>query len=274
MLGKLIKHEFKTTGRYIVMVFAILAIITPISALYLKFSDKYFIELAEGNSGLQVFNGILTFFFGSIYGLVLFAVCMVTFVVLLFRFYKSMVSTESYLTHTLPVNTSSLLISKGLVALAWTLVSILLLIISLLVFTKILFEWNTQDFLKELQNFYDAFKVEGFSTLHLILLGVTFILGIISNITMFGASFAIGHRLNGHPILGTIIAYIAIYMSLQIVSSVVMALLQVFDVFSLTGVNASGAFMIFCFIMIAYSVVTSVAFYLTALHFFKNKLNI
>lgn len=274
MLSKLIKHEFKTTGRYIIMIMAVLAIVTPITAIYLKFGDNFFDNLAAVNSGFDVFNKILVFLCTTIYVLSVLGVCLVTSICLIYRFYKSMVSTESYLTHTLPVKTSSILISKGLVALIWSILSIILMFASILVFTKIVFGWSNSDFARGFVETFKELNVYGVTAGHIIVLAIAMLIGLVSNITQFGVSFALGHKLNGHPVLGAIVSYIGINTALQIITSIVISVISGLRIVNLDHISTPAAFYLFCFFVIAYEIVTSVLFYLVTLHIFKNKLNV
>ena len=109
MLGKLLKHEFKHTGRYILWMFIALFIVTPVSALYTKFySDTIMYYYEEPN----IIFSIIQSFLSTIYILTIIAVSATTAILLMYRFYKSMISSEGYLTHTLPVSTTSIIFSK------------------------------------------------------------------------------------------------------------------------------------------------------------------
>ena len=57
----------------------------------------------------------------------------VTFILIILRFYKNLMSEEGYLMFTLPVKTSQLINSKLIVSIFWCLTSILVVISSLLI---------------------------------------------------------------------------------------------------------------------------------------------
>ena len=120
MLNKLLKHEYKATSRYMIPLYLILLITTILSKITLS---------------LNVYYGVLSFiknFLIVIYFFSLIIVGILTFVVLIERFYKNMVTNEGYLTFTLPAKTSQILNSKLIAAITWSLVSILLILVSLL----------------------------------------------------------------------------------------------------------------------------------------------
>lgn len=274
MLGKLIKHEFIRTGRSILMIMAALAIITPLTALYLKYGKGFFDNLAATNPGFDVFNKIMIFLCTAAYIIAIIGAGITTFICLIYCFYKSMVSKESYLTHTLPVSTSSLLISKGLVALVWSVVSFIMTILSIGVFTKIVVGWSTHDVITAIDNTFRELHVQGITAAHITLFAVAILLSYISSITMIGASFAIGHRMSGHPILGAIVSYIGIYVVLQTVTSIFLGVFSGLRLINLNNMETPGAFYLLLAFLIVYNVITSIIFFFIAHYMFKKKLNI
>ena len=264
MLTKLIKHEFKATGRIIVFLFAVLAILTPATSLYLKFSTSSL--FGEDN----IIVDTLTFVSVLAYTCAMIAAIAATFFVLLNRFYKSCITTESYLTHTLPVKTSSLIISKTLVATVWQLLSIIMVLLSGLIFTKILAGWSFSDL--HLDKFFTIMEKANITPLTIILFILLILTSLITFYLKFYASFAIGHLINGHPFLGFFIAYIAIYIILNIISSILVGTIALWD---FAADFDFGKYVNLAFIgLILFNVVQSVVFFFTTTSIFKNKLNI
>lgn len=265
MLAKLIKHEFRATGRIIVFLFVVLAILTPITSVYLKFSTSSLF----GDDNFIV--NMLTFICVMAYTCAMIAAVAATFIVLLNSFYKSCITTESYLTHTLPVKTSTLIISKAIVAFVWQTLSFIMVLASGLLFTKIVAGWSLSDIKWEkIQQLFDKANITPLTITLFILLLLT------SMIVFFlkcYASFAIGHLINGHPFLGFFIAYIVIYIAINIISSVLIGTLSMFD-FNPDNFDL-GKYANIAFIgMIAYNVVQAAAFFFTTTTIFKKKLNI
>lgn len=73
------------------------------------------------------------------------------------RFYKNLLGNEGYLMHTLPVTPAMLLLSKLLVALMWTALSILVLFVSMSILVLILSSGFSVDysFLREYLSYFD-----------------------------------------------------------------------------------------------------------------------
>jgi len=112
MLGKLFKHEFKSTGRIMGIVFAVdaaliaLMFITALLKIeYLKVTVVLFMVMA------------------------CFATIVMVYLTTAMEFWKTMYGRQGALTNTLPVKPGSLLLSKITVAAAWLSVSVLAVIL-------------------------------------------------------------------------------------------------------------------------------------------------
>lgn len=119
MLGKLLKYEFKSTARIFLPLYAMLLVVAIINGFFI-------------NSEVFNIQGLLMTIFGSL----LIALFVITVVVLVQRFSKNLLGDEGYLMFTLPVKSSSILLSKYLVALLWTVLSV---IVSVIAFFSITF---------------------------------------------------------------------------------------------------------------------------------------
>lgn len=116
MLRKLIKYEFKATGRIFFPLYLALIIIAFIQRLFFQFNIE--------NMGSIVIN-ILSLIVPSLFGAIVMAICVVTFVMTIQRFYKNMLGREGYLMFTLPVSVSKLIWSKLIVVMVWIILSVI-----------------------------------------------------------------------------------------------------------------------------------------------------
>ncbi len=105
MLGKLIKYEFKATGRVFLPVFSALLIMAAITRLFIG------MRLETPKIIAIVLSSML-----------LAAAFVITLVLTLQRFYKNLMMDEGYLMHTLPVSAGRLIWSKLIVAAVWSIV--------------------------------------------------------------------------------------------------------------------------------------------------------
>lgn len=112
MLGKLIKYEFKATGRTFLPLYGAILIVALVQRFLGRSSQELFEEL----------NRIGDFATIALVALFM-ALGVITLVVTIQRFQKSLLSDEGYLMFTLPVKTRSLIASKMVVATTWVILS-------------------------------------------------------------------------------------------------------------------------------------------------------
>lgn len=122
MLGKLIKHDFKSLSRVLFPTQLAVLGATIIATVLFAIDMRGSFNSAAQNGSIQ----LIKFLFGSISVLMLIAIVAASFLVafIIFeRFYKSFMCSEGYLTFTLPVTTAQLLWSKLITAMIWTIIS-------------------------------------------------------------------------------------------------------------------------------------------------------
>lgn len=114
MLGKLIKHEFRATGRIILPMLGAVLVLSPFAGLVIAGFDK------------ESFEGVFKFLGGIFVGLFFMAVaaiCITSFIIMIRRFYSNLLRDEGYLMFTLPVSTHALVWSKLIVSFVWFVVT-------------------------------------------------------------------------------------------------------------------------------------------------------
>ncbi len=122
MLGKLMKHEFRATGRVGAPLCGIMLALSVAAGVVLRYWK-------ENESGWREQAGSTVII---LYGISVFAVAIGIFVVLMQHFKKNLLGDEGYLMRTLPVSVHELLLSKLFVALLWYAASMLLIALSFL----------------------------------------------------------------------------------------------------------------------------------------------
>ncbi|MCL2680534.1 MAG: hypothetical protein FWF11_03575 [Coriobacteriia bacterium] len=219
MLGKLLKHEFWATAR----------ILLPINAVVLALGA---LTGAMGLLNLSEESLAMLFPFFSVLGYIM-AVCaaiIVTFVVIVLRFYRNFLTPEGYLMFTLPVTRHQLILSKLIAAFAWQLVSWVVAAVSALIVAA---GWGAFDFLSEnmwyiralLPSILEAAGLDG--SLWITMLFLSLPIGAVSGTLMMYVSMAIGQLANNSRVALSFAAYIGIYTAVQIITSLA-ALLLVF----------------------------------------------
>lgn len=214
MLGKLIKHEFKDTGKVLLPLNLALIGVTIIGMIVL---------------GLKIFEtdniaiGFLIVALVLFYILAIVALFIVTYIYLMIRFYRSMYSSEGYLTHTLPISTFSILNTKILVSVFWAFLTMLLSVAS--VFALIFTALGASGELSSVDWSYFWSEMEyvfGTSIGAVIGWGLLFMLiSSFSGLLMIYCSISIGQLFNKYKVGAAIVTYVIIYIVLQIVSMIV-----------------------------------------------------
>ena len=119
MLGKLLKHEFRATGRIMLpLMGALLAL-----ALMANLSIRGMTSSLSDIPALRILFILILIFFGM--GIV--AVGVMALVVMVSRFYRNLLKSEGYLMFTLPVSVHELVWAKLIVSLVWFVATALLI---------------------------------------------------------------------------------------------------------------------------------------------------
>ncbi|NLK28845.1 MAG: hypothetical protein GX306_10975 [Clostridiales bacterium] len=259
MLTKLIKHEFKATSRILLPLYLVLAVFTIINRLNFNFD-----QLQES---FPLLHGLIL----SGYVLSLIAMFVVTFVILIIRFYKNLTSEEGYLMFTLPVTPRQLINSKLLVASVWTVLSFIAVIVSL--FFLVIFPGEMHEFLRVIkdvrENLTESFGSYGI--LFIIEIIIVVILSILNDLLKIYLSIAIGQLINGHKLIGSIGAYIGINIVIQIITTI---LLTIAGFAYQTYANPMDIPRSFFPIMILLLLLLNIVYYEVTNYLFKNKLNL
>lgn len=157
MLGKLLKNEFKTTYKTMLVIY-IVTIVTTLGCCFFGIRQFYSYSWISENETLRRIQGVLGVTFTIAYVIIVIALVILTYVLMCERFYKSMYSEQGYLTHTLPVSPLSNLNARLITSLVWLLLSGIILFISILLIALSL---DPQEFMSELHSFsYSVFDAD------------------------------------------------------------------------------------------------------------------
>lgn len=218
MLGKLLKHEFRATGRVMLPVLGVLILIALLFNVSVRFYDA--------NSTVLV-NVLFAFVvFAFVAGII--AAEIIALVLMINRFYKNLLGEEGYLMHTLPVTVHELVWSKIIVSFVWFLLTNL--VILLVIGCTALFLSGTN--LTEAFRFYPGWnelwsemREFGLYPRHFIVLGFEYLLllllGGVTTCLHFYAAMSLGHCFANHKGLFSVLAFIGISMAFNILSSIV-----------------------------------------------------
>ena len=261
MLGKLIKHEFKDTMRLFLPIFGLIAVLTPVFSLMVSLGSKY-----DGVSDDAVYGLDLVFGSGIAgYLLLLFGLMIVTQILIVIRFYRTMATKEAYLTFTLPAKTHAILFSKWLVSMIWYIIACILAVSSvfavLLIATPVTMDHISTVF----SSIFKFLNYEDFFTLTLLALFILISLSV--TILRMYTSVMIGQLAKTHRVALSIGVYLGLSQGLQIIFA--MLSIPFFILFpDIDNVN-----LILAICCVGYGVL-SAAFYVVTYYLTSKKLNI
>ena len=229
MLNKLLKYEFKSTGRTFLPIYGALLITSFLTRLFVfnkDFSNSFFLSL---------FQVVIS----SLFGFLLMAVCILTLVVSLQRFYKNLLGEEGYLSMTLPVRPWQHILCKSLTSLVWYIFSS---IAAILAFVILAYEKGMLgDFFKAIAT---LIRRGSLNAQILTACGEFFLfaaLGILAFTMMLYASMALGQLNANKRLLTSFGAFLALNFLVQILMGVLgnLAVQWVFPMSSRWALNVA-----------------------------------
>ncbi|MDI9508806.1 MAG: hypothetical protein GX319_05195 [Clostridiales bacterium] len=260
MLKKLIKHELYATARFLIPLYLIMVVLSLANRLLTNF---------------DIFRGPLNtirILMLVAYVISIVASLAVTFILIILRFYKNLMSEEGYLMFTLPVKTSQLINSKLIVSIFWCLTSILVVISSLLILFAT--NQNMNIFWQAIDQTLASLKDE-FGDQYILFI-FELLLMIIANLFLYilliYGSIAIGHSFTKNKIISSFASYAVINTAMQIIMLIIILFLAY-----ITGIDLEDSSIVPKLLFPTYmimSFVFNIVLYITTNHIFKRKLNL
>ena len=277
MLGKLIKHELRGSGRTM-LPFILVSLFLAVMA---GFSIRG-MELQQDYSWFNILFGIVIFLFVA--GLM--AVCIMSIVVVINRFRQNLLGDEGYLMFTLPVSVDQHLWSKLIVSAIWfaaTALTCMLAVMLMLLCNINNFEidWSEVGYVMgELGRMMREFGI-----LHLVgycleLLAMFFVGACVSCLTFYCA-MAIGYSFSNRKVLLSILAFFGIDILFSILQPSLIMLLNAIpgvelfmENLDLNQVNAAGSVHIVLLCWVLYLAIHAAVLYIPTRLLLKKKLNL
>lgn len=266
MLGKLLKYEVRATARNFLPLFAALLVFSVFNRIL------YSQAVSDVLWQTGWLRGTLYGIMGFAYAVVICAVVVVAFVVIIQRFYKNLMGDEGYLMMTLPVRPWEHVISKMLIAAMWTVASVLITILSVVIMTA---EWiDVVDFFTH--SLREAFAELAFelgmpapvAVAYVILICIV---GLFSGILCIYASIALGQTWKRHKVAGALVSYAAVSIATQIIAVVVFRVLGGLIWNFVWGATETWmAMVVFLLMLLAFGA----AYYFIANHILSKRLNL
>ncbi|MDR0839448.1 MAG: hypothetical protein LBN99_07390 [Oscillospiraceae bacterium] len=191
MLGKLLKYEFRSTGRVFLPFYGALVVVAIVTRILNSVKPS-------GRVGLiapQLIGIVVT-------ALMLGAVCVIAIILTIQRFNRNLLGDEGYLMFTLPVGTDSLIWSKLIVSVVWFLLSAVFGLFAIAILTPNL----TREILKGIGVlFRDLFghgAARDFSTVIYLLSGVLSVVWAVLSVYTAGSLAMLVNRRRGLAAFG------------------------------------------------------------------------
>ena len=222
MLGKLLKHEFKATAR---LFFPVFILVTAISVAVRFLIDILHDINYDGTQAGEIFSVIIAFIFGA--ALVIGIICLILSgpAISLYRFYKNVYTDEGYLTNTLPVKPVSILASKLITGIVWTIVSGAIVVLCFLILassSRIILFFDDDNIYESA--YYNAFFDFILDNIWFIISFMIFgLISVTMSISSVYVSVSIGNLANRHKVLISI----AVYFFLTIVLGMAIGIILV-----------------------------------------------
>lgn len=212
MLRKLLKHEFRATGRIMLPMYLVLLV----TALGSNLATRGILETQY--RVLDILGGLIIVAFAC-------AICgvlLMSFVLMIQRFYKNLLQDEGYLMFTLPVSIHQHIWSKVIVSSVWFIATVLAIIAAGLI---VAFQGG---FLRELLDVFRWF-FEGLEklkisealngTVYLVEFAVLMFLSLVAFSLQFYAALAAGHSRANHKMFWSVVWFFGFQFALQFLGS-------------------------------------------------------
>ena len=284
MLGKLLKHDFKAIFRY----WWIIALSTLGSALIGGGSLRFVIDSStrENISFTMSLLYLAAIFLTFICVLAITASLVVTFILIFYRFYKNFFTDEGYLTFTLPVSRRKLFFSKTLNAFTYTLLQIIVFILSIFIIFTIAIPTELADLSSDFIRF-DLFlmgsEVTGiWNIVFALLLLIIFAFLLLYSVSFLHLCITIGSILaKKHKLLASIGTYYVINAAFSILGEIFLIIMMGVISEPLGKIAAAGTSNLSCLLITSVLVMTAaisaaLAFtvYCITQHLIDKKLNL
>lgn len=269
MLRKLIKHEFRATAR----VMGPLYLVLLVAALGANISTRGI--LSTPYPVLNILGSLLVMAFV----VAILAVCVVSFLLMVQRFYKNLLRDEGYLMFTLPASVHQQVWSKLIVSSVWFIATGVVVMLSFMMMAMdVGFLEGMVGVMRQLFRDITAYYAINGTVFLLELLVLAFV-GCIGFCLQFYAALAIGHSFSNHKFAWSVAFFFILQFASQLVGSLLLLSLDAPFINRLLGsldfrVSGMAAVHMGMGILIVISMLYAAVFYVITIYFLKNRLNL
>lgn len=267
MLSKLLRHEFRATGQILLPLYLLLFVTAGLLHVSMLVAENE--QLGDGWPARVFFIVSITSF-----GIALIGVSVLAWALMIYRFYKNLMTDEGYLMFTLPVTTHQIIASKLIVSLVWTLTTFIADMLAIVLALCRLFA--VEDLREMLWEFDDLLHL--FSTGEIIAYGIELIVMVFFSITAayltYYAAIALGHSFANHKILLSVVFYFVFVIALRIIVTILSVGSITMVTFGWEDVDPFAATHGVMWGMIVLTILQTVIFYLLTRGMLRKRLNL
>ena len=273
MLRKLIKHEFRATGRVMLPLFLVL-LVTSVGA---NFSVRGMLDTRY--KVLDVLGSLLVMAFA----VAIFGVCVMSVVLMIRRFYKNLLQDEGYVMMTLPVSVHQHIWSKLIVSAVWFALTLIVVGLACLIMAADVgvihqIAEGFGELLGELYRHLTAYYAVNGTALAVEFLVMCFV-GCCAMCLQFYASLAIGHSFSSHKMAWSVLWFFVMLFAAQFLGGSGIVLLDETWLHHLLlgwtdNISGMAAMHLSLICLIAGEVLYGAIFYFLTTYFLKRRLDL
>ena len=276
MILKLFKYDFMNIGKKLIPFYIAALVIGVINRFLLLTSNISRME-REGNF-LAMFGSPFLY---AAYFLVIMGIFFMTVFIIISRYSSSIYGNEGYLTNTLPLNPSQIILAKLINFLIWILISYFIIFVSLFILFP--FDFFLRNVIYE-PEFYEGLKKLTkliFSSKYGFLFALQFIYNFFShiqNILMLFLSVAIANLFKSYKVVAGVIAFFLISTVFSFIASIisfsVMENVNLFEMYGEFNPIVYNSLKNANIMSIIYSIVSSIVLFFIIHYLHKHNLNL
>ncbi len=271
MLRKLLKHEFRATGRIMLPLYLILLA----TALGSNLSARWMLD--SRHLILSILGGLLVTAFAA----AILAAFVVAFILMIQRFYKNLLQDEGYLMFTLPVSVHQHIWSKLIVSAVWFVATVLAVIAAaMIVAYDVGFLRGLFAFLKDLFHWLHTIRIGEVlnGTVLFVEFSVLVFLGLMAFSLQFYAALAAGFSRPGHKMAWSVALFFLFQFAVQFGGSLLFSGADRAGFFDLAlfhiDVGPAALLHLGMLLMIGLVILYGAIFYIVTAFFLKRRLSL
>lgn len=270
MLRKLIKYEFKATSRFMLLMYGLLLALSALMSVGLVLNlDEVMANIGHEFQLGGLLIGVLVFMIIALFVVMNVVVLSGMFFYSISRFKNNLLGNEGYLMHTLPVKIRDNILSKNIVSVIWTILSVVAVGISYFILLLGISETNIfKELLNTLSQIDWGAHYVGEALIILAEFAVLMLLTIVNTYFHIYASMAIGYSSNTHRAAKSIGIYILISIASNIFEVMLLSPFAIFGI-AVDAMLSYTPHITLWYGMIATAITTVIYYFIT--HYFMNK---